>query len=153
MGWQAATNYLSLETENGYLGYNVTGTLLANGDVIAYYSDERLKTITGKIHKALDKVCSLDGFIYVNNEISKKYGFNDETPQVGLSAQQVQKILPEVIRPAPFDYDNKSGENYLTIKYERIIPLLVEALKEERKAREALEERIARLELKERISM
>jgi hypothetical protein len=57
--------------------------------------------------------------------------------EVGLSAQQVQEILPEVIDLAPFDTEyvkgvkgSKSGEFYLTVRYERIIPLLVEAIKE-----------------------
>jgi hypothetical protein len=146
MGWQAATNYISLATENGYVGYNVTGALLVNGEVTAFYSDDRLKTKTGKLENALNKVCSLDGFTYVNNELANSFGFTDEDQQVGLSAQQVQKILPEVIRQAPFDQGKKTGENYLTIKYERVVPLLVEALKEERAERLKVEERLARLE-------
>ena len=41
--------------------------------------------------------------------------------------------MPEIIRPAPFDIDkdgnSKSGENYKTVQYEKIVPLLVEAIK------------------------
>jgi hypothetical protein len=133
------------------------GTFYNSGSVIQNTSDERLKTKVGKIENALDKVCSLTAFKYLNNEIAKQYGFNDDDVQVGLSAQEVQKVLPEVVKPAPFDrgtvYDvgngnSKSGENYMTIQYERLVSLLVEALKEERKAREALEERIKLLEQK-----
>jgi hypothetical protein len=44
--------------------------------------------------------------------------------EVGVSAQQVQAIMPEVVAPAPID------ENYLTVRYERLVPLLIEAIKE-----------------------
>ena len=140
----------------------VTGSIGATGDVVAYTSDERLKKKVGYIENALDKVCSLTAFKYVHNETARQNGFTGDVVHVGLSAQEVQKVLPEVIKPAPFDVEtekgggvtkSKSGENYLTVQYERIVSLLIEALKEERKAREALEERISQLELKERISM
>jgi hypothetical protein len=126
----------------------VAGTIGASGDITAFYSDERLKTKTGTLIGALDKVCSLDTFTYTNNDVAKSFGFDDETQKVGLSAQQVQKVLPEVVKPAPFDAENQSGQNYLTVQYEKLVPLLVEALKEERKSREALEERIKLLEQK-----
>ena len=44
--------------------------------------------------------------------------------EVGLSAQQVEAVLPEVVAPAPIDNE------YKTLHYERVIPLLVEAIKE-----------------------
>jgi hypothetical protein len=131
------------------------GALNVTGDVTAFYSDERLKTKVGCIENPLDKVCSLSAFKYVHNDIAKSVGFEGEGVQVGLSAQEVQKILPEVVARAPFDegteYDvgvgkSKSGQNYLTLKYERLVPLLVEALKEERAERLKLEERLERLE-------
>lgn len=131
------------------------GVLTASSDIIAYYSDERLKTKLGQIENPLDKVCSLTAFKYVHNEIAKKYGFDGDDIQVGLSAQEVQKILPEVVKRAPFDmgteYDvgvgkSRTGQNYLTLKYERLVPLLIEALKEERAERLKVDERLARLE-------
>ena len=43
-------------------------------------------------------------------------------------------MLPEAVRPAPFDIDgdgnSKSGENYLTVQYEKLTALLIEAVKE-----------------------
>ena len=124
----------------------VAGTIGASGDITALYSDERLKTKTGTLTGALDKVCSLDTFTYRNNELAQSFGVKDDYQRVGVSAQQVQKVLPEAVRPAPFDAENQSGQNYLTVQYEKLVPLLIEALKEERCLRCRLEERVAALE-------
>jgi hypothetical protein len=119
-----------------------SGNILATGNITAYYSDERLKTRLGNIDNALEKVCSLDGFRYVNNDLAKSFGYDKDEPQLGLSAQQVQAVAPETVSLAPFDMtgDNdpdgdgkiysKSGEDYLTVDYSRLVPLLVEAIKE-----------------------
>ena len=129
----------------------VTGTIGSTGDITAFTSDERLKSKTGALTDALDKVCTLDTFTYTHNDLARSFGFTDKRQYVGVSAQQVRKVQPEVVRIAPFDADgegSKSGEDYITVQYERLVPLLIEALKEERKAREALEERIKLLEQK-----
>jgi hypothetical protein len=108
------------------------------GNITAYYSDERLKTKTGGIENALSKVASLEGFTYVENETARSVGYSNDRQQVGVSAQAIQAVLPEAVHLAPFDYDfdedgnikSKSGENYLTVDYSRIVPLLIEAIKE-----------------------
>jgi hypothetical protein len=127
----------------------VVGSIGATADITAFTSDERLKSKTGPITDALDKVCTLDTFTYTHNDLARSFGFTDKRQYVGISAQQVRKVQPEVVRIAPFDADgegSKSGQDYITVQYERLVPLLIEALKEERKAREALEERLERLE-------
>lgn len=101
----------------------VGGTIGASGDITALYSDDRLKIRTGALDNALEKVCSLDTFTYVSNDLAKSLGYDDRK-RVGLSAQQVQKVLPEAVCPAPADPE------YLTIQYEKLVPLLVEAIKE-----------------------
>jgi hypothetical protein len=56
-----------------------------------------------------------------------------EQKEIGFIAQEIQAVLPEAVKPAPFDYNgglSKSGENYLTVQYEKIVPLLIEAIKE-----------------------
>jgi hypothetical protein len=118
----------------GTTGVDVVGPLTATTTVTAYYSDERLKTKIGNIENALDKVDQLSGFLYVENDLARELGFNNTTQQVALSAQAVQRVQPEAVALAPFDRDaqgnSKSGENYLTVQYERLVPLLVEAIKE-----------------------
>jgi hypothetical protein len=105
------------------------------GDVVANYSDGRLKNIEGRIEKPLEKIQKLNGVYYTQNELAKDFGFKNEKRQVGLIAQEVNEVLPEVIDLAPFDSvgqtnQSKSGENYMTLNYERIVPLLVECIKE-----------------------
>jgi hypothetical protein len=114
--------------------------IFSQNNIIAYYSDERLKTNLGPIENPLDKVHQLNGFYYIENDLARSFGYTDEKVQVGLSAQQVQAVLPQVVTLAPFDMDiddetkeikgSKTGENYLTVDYEKIVPLLVEAIKE-----------------------
>ena len=111
------------------------------GNVTAYASDERLKTNFKPIQSALEKVCSLDGVYYEwDKEACERTDFTPEfnKTELGFKAQQVQKYFPEVAVLAPFDTDpmgdgvneSKSGENYLTLHYERLVPALVEAIKE-----------------------
>jgi len=110
-----------------------TGTIYATGNIYAGYSDIRLKTQTGTIDNALERIVSLSGILYTPNTLAQQFGFNDSAVQVGLVAQDVQKILPEAVSIAPFDIvdgKSKSGENYLTVNYERLVPLLIEAIKE-----------------------
>ena len=124
----------------------VTGTIGATGDITAFFSDDRLKTKTGRLESALEKVLSLEAFTYVPNDLAKSFGFEDSKQRVGLSAQSVQRVLPEAVCPAPFDAENQSGQQYLTVQYDKIVPLLVEAIKEERAERLKVDERLARLE-------
>ncbi|MHC0445873.1 tail fiber domain-containing protein [Flavobacterium sp. 3-218] len=117
----------------------VNNSIVATGDITAYYSDERLKTRKGNITNAIDKVKTLNGFYYKNNRLAKSFGYKSTDLQIGLSAQEVQAILPEVVTTAPFDRKvteegeeiSKSGENYLTVNYAKLVPLLVEAIKEQ----------------------
>lgn len=118
------------------------GAIYATGNITAYYSDARLKDVKGTIANALDKVSSLSGVYYTNNEVAVAHGYTSAETQVGLLAQDVEAVLPEVVKAAPFDLDergdSKSGEHYKTVQYDRIIPLLVEAIKELRAEVKAL---------------
>jgi hypothetical protein len=110
-----------------YFDGSATGdSIRVAGDVVAYYSDERLKDIKCNISDALSKVMTLNGFYYEPNKIAQSFGYEKKL-QVGLSAQQVETVLPEVIKDAPI------GNGYKTLDYSKLVPLLVEAIKEQQK--------------------
>lgn len=115
----------------------LAGEIRATNDVTAFFSDQRLKTDIKVIEDALNKVKQLSGVTYVSNELAARYGYTDKKEQVGVLAQEVEKVLPQVVKLAPFDtkYVNDeetslSGEWYKTVKYDKIVPLLIEAIKE-----------------------
>lgn len=99
------------------------GEIRATDNITAFFSDDRLKTRIGPIEDAIKKVNTLDTFYYIPNKTALDLGYKEER-HVGVSAQQVQKIMPEVVKPAPID--NK----YLTVQYEKLIPLIIESIKE-----------------------
>jgi hypothetical protein len=112
------------------------GYITATGNITAFFSDERLKTKLGNIDNAINKLSQLNGFYYTTNELANSFGYTDTKTQLGLSAQEVQSVFPDIVSLAPFDMkentidESKSGENYLTIDYSKLVPVLVEAIKE-----------------------
>ena len=107
----------------GTLPSNTTGEIRATNNITAYYSDDRLKTKLGNIENALDKVKNLTGFYYEANDVAQALGYTVRR-EVGLSAQTMQNVMPEIVTTAPID------DKYLTIWYEKTVPLLIEAIKE-----------------------
>jgi len=99
--------------------------------------------------------------------VSEDAGFIPDLKEndVGLIAQDVERVIPQAVAPAPFDTEvittpndptNKnagstqekisiSGENYLTVKYEKLVPLLIEGIKELSSKVESLETEIKEL--------
>ena len=116
------------------------GAATLQGALTQNASDIRLKENIQPIENSLEKVKSLSGFTYNWNKTAQDLGFegkeHDEL-QVGLSAQDVEKIQPEVVKPAPVDKD------YKTIQYEKLVPLLVEAIKEQQEQIETLKTEVA----------
>jgi hypothetical protein len=133
----AATN---VNTQLASLGVGTAasgtaGEIRATNNVTAYYSDDRLKTKLGNIEGALDLVGRLNGFYYEANQTAVDLGYEVKR-EVGVSAQEVEAIMPEIVAPAPID------AKYLTVRYERLAPLLIEAIKELKDKVEALEAQI-----------
>jgi hypothetical protein len=106
----------------GTAASGTAGEIRATGTITAGFSDDRLKNKLGNIEGALDKVRALTGFYYEANETAQALGLVGGR-DVGLSAQAVEAVQPEATAPAPVD------EQYLTVRYERLVPLLVEAIK------------------------
>ena len=95
------------------------------GNVTAYASDERLKENIETIPDALDKVCQLRGVTFDWKDDCEDKGFIPTMKhETGVIAQNVAEQIPDAAVPAPFD------DEYLTVKHEKIIPVLIEAIKE-----------------------
>jgi len=104
---------------------HVAGNVVVTQDITVYYSDERLKTFKGKITEPLAKIKQINGYYFVENELAKSLGYNNDKLQVGVSAQEVEKVLPEIVTKAPIDH------KYKTIWYQKLTPLLIEGIKEQ----------------------
>lgn len=112
---------------------STTGRLDAANDVVAFStSDERFKTNVSPITNALDKIKSVSGveFDWIPNE--EHHGFTGH--DVGVIAQEVERVLPEVVTTRP------SG--YKAVKYEKIVALLIQAIKEQQEEIEELKRKI-----------
>ena len=124
-------------------------------DIIAYASDRRLKENIRPIENAVEKVKTITGMVFDWKDMVRDLGFEPNAKtEVGVFAQDVEAVLPQAVTVAPFDYDWKkpgqsiSGERYLTVKYEKLVPLLIEAIKEQQNQLDELHNMIK--DLKER---
>ena len=94
-------------------------TIRASGDVIAFNSsDERLKDNIIQIENPLEKMESIGGYEFDWNSDSEHSGHD-----VGVIAQEIEKVLPEVV------VDRDTG--YKAVRYEKIVALLIQAIKEQ----------------------
>ena len=133
-------------------GIKVTGQLSATGDVVAYSSDERLKENIKPIESAVDKIKQLKGVTFDWNEKSEELGFepSTKTNDVGVIAQDVEAVFPQLVQLAPFDIargedgnaTSKSGEDYKTVNYARLTAVLIEAVKEQQQQIDELKKQI-----------
>lgn len=137
--------------ENGNVGIGInapTTKLYVNGDItansIAGTSDLRYKTNVRSITSPLEKVKSLRG-VYFNWD-QKSFpdkDFSDKT-ELGFIAQEVEKVLPEVVSK------DKTPEEYRSVKYDKVVALLVEAIKEQQKQIDSLKSQVKKLKRKKK---
>ncbi|MDB4345115.1 tail fiber domain-containing protein, partial [bacterium] len=99
------------------LDMSAAGAATFNNDVTAF-SDKRLKTDVTDIENALDKVQQMQGVYYRRNDVE------NAKMQVGVLAQDMEKILPEVVLTADDEMQTKS------VDYGKITSVLIEAVKE-----------------------
>ena len=106
--------------------FQANGDFHADGDVIAYSttaSDQKLKDNVETIDNALDKVCKLNGVSFTWNSGSRK-GQRD----LGVIAQNVEKVLPELVREKESPYHD--DQTIKTVDYEKLTAVLIESVKE-----------------------
>jgi hypothetical protein len=109
-------------------GLGVTGavyinsTLNCNNDITAWYSsDENLKENIVPIESALNKIDAIGGYTFTWNAKAKTL-YPDRGEDVGVIAQEVQKVQPHTV--------TKRDNGYLAVNYEKLVPLLIQGIKE-----------------------
>jgi hypothetical protein len=131
--YSSTSRFYPFVNHNGYLGMNSNFWQYAYVDYISYtytctkYSDKRFKKNIKSLTKSLDKVLLLSGIEYDldftsiggRKDMDEKHGKN----QFGLIAQDVLKVVPEIVLA--------DSNGYYSIDYINLIPLLIEAIKEQ----------------------
>ena len=135
------TNELMIGADsNPAASLHVTGDGLFTGNITAYYSsDITLKDNIRPIESAIFKVQQIRGVEFDWNEKSTELQ-QEKGHDVGLIAQEVEKVLPEVVQIRE--------DGIKAVAYEKVVPLLVEAIKEQQTLIEDLSNRIKLLEEK-----
>lgn len=104
----------------------VKGAIEATGDVVAYASDERLKTNVRPIENALDMIDELGAYLFEwDMKECDEAGFTPRLPEEhGILAQELERVAPDMVNLAPFN------KKYKTAKYEKLSVILLAAVKE-----------------------
>ncbi len=143
------------------------GNISAIYNVTAYASDKRLKENIKEIPNAIEKIKKIRGVTFDWNDLAEEVGFTPENKynDIGVIAQEIEEVLPQVITLAPFDRwtpepekeyseeelsrlgKSKSGEDYKTVQYDRIVPLLIQGIKEQQNQIDKQQETINKLKL------
>lgn len=109
------------------------GNVLVYGNVTAYYSsDKRLKKDINQLNNSLDLINQLEPVKFKwNNKAKELDSFKDlDTTQYGLIAQQVEKVIPDLVHD---QYKDEDGTTYKSVDYVKIVPFLIDSIKELKK--------------------
>ncbi len=126
----------NLHTTSGSFDYiNATGLMKASGletsgDIVGIGSSDReLKDNIQSIENPLEKMEKMGGYTFVWNDKQNVYKGKD----IGVVAQEIQSVLPEIVATR--------ANGYLGVKYEKIVPLLIESIKELKKEVEDIKQK------------
>jgi hypothetical protein len=119
-----------------FAGLTINGAITATGDITAFFtSDKRHKNNIQIIPNALEKVRALNGVTWEwNDDVNE---VTKAAPKTGLIAQEVQAVLPEVVK--------QKEDGYLGLDYSKMMGLMVEAIKEQQLQIEKLQLEVADL--------
>ena len=140
--FQAFCGFNVYLTMNPSLG-SLTGSWVLNGSAIcvAPCSDERAKVNVVKLESSLDKVLSLRGVSFDWNPEVVPSLAEEQSRQIGLIAQEVEEIVPEVV-----SVEKVEGQELKSVRYENLVALLIEGMKEQQQQIEDLKQRVSELE-------
>lgn len=103
-------------------GIFINGAVVATGNVTGFSdSDARLKTNVVPISQALDKVSAISGYSF-EWKTDADVPARGKGKDVGVLAQEIEQVLPEVVQT--------NSDSYKSVRYDKIVPLLIEAIKE-----------------------
>lgn len=103
-------------------GVGISGALYVGADIYSYASsDIRLKENLSKIDNSLEKLLKISGYEYYWNKIAQEMYPERTMQDVGVIAQEVKEIVPSAV------VEREDG--YLAVRYDKLIPLLIEAVK------------------------
>lgn len=137
--------------ENGFIGMGnsaptvrlqVTGDIIANS--IAGSSDARFKTNIAAITNPLQKVLALRGVHFNWNAAAFPQRMFSDKRTFGFIAQEVEKVLPEIVQT------ENTAEGYKSVQYDKVVALLVEAMKEQQKQIDSLKSQVKKLKSKKK---
>jgi hypothetical protein len=124
-------------SDTGWMLYSESRNLYIPGDVTAFWSDRRLKKNIKPLEKgsglALVSKLVPSSFQWNETAVSVYEGFRDGQEETSLIAQEVQEILPIAVaenKSGRKAGKNSSAESYLTVKYDKITPYLIQAIKD-----------------------
>jgi hypothetical protein len=132
-GWSASTWRWYVQTS--------TGDMTAAGNVTAY-SDIRLKENIKPLENCVTKIMKLNGVSFNWKNLPDIVG-NPGKKDYGIIAQEVEKVFPEVIHESA--HESPDGDKYKTVAYDKLVPVLLEAIKEQQNDINNLKQQIKEL--------